>query len=76
MGPELIVEEQVWIHVLPPLIVGSFCVLTSLHDPMEGVLGDLSISLSISYKQKQRGKLPRKLKGSAHNLTMGYAPYC
>ena len=41
MGPEPIVEEQVQIHIPPPPIVGSLGVLSSLHDPMEGILGDL-----------------------------------
>ena len=27
-------------------------------------------------KQKQRGKLPQKLKGSDQSLTTGYVPYC
>ena len=44
MGPESIIEEQVWICVMPPPIVGTLHVLSSLQDPMEGILGDLENS--------------------------------
>ena len=54
----MIVEEEVWVYIMPPPIVGSFGILSGLDNPMEGILGNLSISLSISYQQEQRGKLP------------------
>ena len=76
IGPKLIVKEQVWIHIPPPLIVGSLCVLSSFHNSVEGVLGDLDNLSQCFYKQKQREKLPQRLKGSVHNLTTGYALYC
>ena len=58
MGPKLIVKKQVRVRITPPTVVGSFRILSSPQDPVEGILGDLSISLSVSYKQEQRGKLP------------------
>ena len=64
MGPESIVKKEVWICVSPPLIVGSLCVLSCLRDPVEGILGNLSISLSVSIKRKPREKLPQMLKGN------------
>ena len=41
MGPELIIEEKVQVCVPPSPIVGSFYILPSLLNPMEGILGDL-----------------------------------
>ena len=74
--PEPIVEEEVRIHVPPPPIMNDRLVIwfPRLPDPVEGVLGNLSISLSVSIKKKQRGKLPHKSKGSDQSLTMGYVP--
>ena len=76
MGPKPVVKVEVGVRIPPPPIVGSFGVLSSFHDSMEGVFGDLQISLSISYKQERRGKLPQKLKGNDCSPTTGYAPYC
>ena len=55
MGPELIVKEEIWVHIPPPLIVGSLGVLSSFLNPMEGVLGDLEIPLSISTSRNEEG---------------------
>ena len=50
MGPKLIVEEEVQICVTPPSVMCGSCVLPSPHNPVKGILGNLSISLSVSYK--------------------------
>ena len=41
MGPESIIKDKVWIYVTPPPMMGSFLVLSSLLDPVEGILGNL-----------------------------------
>ena len=57
VGPKLIVEEEVWIHIPPPpmvddcLIVWFFC----LPNTMEGILGDLQFSISISFIGNEEG---------------------
>ena len=53
MGPKPIVEEQVWIRIPPPPNVGSLRVLSSFHNSVEGVLGDLDNLSQCFYKQKQ-----------------------
>ena len=48
--PELIIEEEVWVHVPPPPIMDD-CLIwfpCFLH-PMEGILGDLQFSVSVSF---------------------------
>ena len=76
VGPKTIIEEEVRVCVPPPLVMSSNLVFSCLPNPMEGVLGDLSISLSVSYKQERRGKLPQTSKGNDHNPMTGYAPDC
>ena len=76
MGPEIIVEEEVQVHIMPPPIVGGLNVLSCFLDPVEGILGDLDNPSQHFYKQKQREKLPQMLKGSVHNLTTRYVLYC
>ena len=41
MGPQLIIKEEVWEDVIPPVMVCSLCILPFFDDPMEGVLGNL-----------------------------------
>ena len=41
MGPEPIVEEEVWVHISPPSVMSSNLIFSCLLNPMEGVLGDL-----------------------------------
>ena len=41
MGPQLVIEEQVWEDVVPPLMVCGCLILPLFVDPMKGVLGDL-----------------------------------
>ena len=55
IGPEPIVKEEVWIDVPPPLIMGSLCILSSFHDFMIGILGDLQFSISISTSRNKEG---------------------
>ena len=58
MGPQPIVEVQVWEDIIPPAMVGGRLVLPHLVNPMEGVLGDLELLFSVSIKKKQRERLP------------------
>ena len=55
VGPELLVKEEVWVDIAPPLIVGSLNVLSGLQDPMEGILGNLQFSISISTSRNKEG---------------------
>ena len=55
VGPEPIVKEEVGIDVLPPLIVGSYLVFSSLQNPMEGILGNLQISVSVPTSRNKEG---------------------
>ena len=41
MGPQSIVEIQVWEDIVPPAMVSDCLILPLLANPMEGVLGDL-----------------------------------
>ena len=76
VGPQLIIKEQVRKDVIPPAMVSSHLVLPLLADPMKGVLGDLQNSPQRFSKQKQRGELPRALKGNVPTQMLGYAPHC
>ena len=76
VDPKLIIEEEVQVYVIPPLMVGSLCILPLLDDPMEGVLGNLENPPQCFFKQKQRGRLPHESMGNVPNLTMEYAPFC
>ena len=75
VSPKAIVKEKVWVHIPPPLVMNDSLVVwfSSLHDPVEGILGNLSISVSVSIK-KQRGKLPHKLMGSGQTPKMECVP--
>ena len=56
MGPQPIVEEQVWEDVVPPLMMGSRLILPLFVDSVEGILGDLEkILLSISLSRNEEG---------------------
>ena len=63
VGPELIVEEEVWIHVVPPLMVGGLGVLSSLQDPMKGILGDLENSPQCFLQTGTKREITLKAKG-------------
>ena len=43
MGPQPIIEEEIWEDIIPPLMVCSRLILP-LMNPMEGILGDLELS--------------------------------
>ena len=55
IGPETIIKEEVWVYVLPPSIVGSLSILSSLHNPVIGILGDLQLSVSVSTSRNKEG---------------------
>ena len=55
MGPQPIVKEEVWEDVIPPPMVCSRFVLPLFVDPVEGILGDLEILLSISPSRNEEG---------------------
>ena len=74
MGPQLIIEEEVWEDVVPPAMVCSRCILPFLANPMEGVLGNLENSPQHFFKQKRRGELPYASSGNVPTQTTGYEP--
>ena len=76
MGPQSIIEKEVWEDVIPPSMVCSRLILPLLADPMEGVLGNLENSPQCFFKQKQRGELPHVSLGNVPTRTMGYEPFC
>ena len=55
VGPKPIIKEEIRIDILPPLVVGSLLILSSLLNPMEGILGDLQFSVSISTSRNEEG---------------------
>ena len=55
VGPQPIVEEEVWEDVIPPPMVCSHFVLPLFADPVEGILGDLEILLSIFSSRNEEG---------------------
>ena len=55
VGPELIVKEEVRVDIPPPLIVGSRLIFPSLPNPMEGILGNLQFSISVSTSRNKEG---------------------
>ena len=55
MCPESIVKEEVWKDVIPPAMVCSLCILPLFDDPVEGVLGNLEIPLSVSSSRNEEG---------------------
>ena len=48
MRPKPIIEEEVWEDIIPPAMVCSLHILPFFDDPMEGILGNLEIPLSVS----------------------------
>ena len=56
VGPETIIKEQVWEDVPPPLIVYNSLIIQFilLNNPVEGILGSLSNSVSIPSKGTKR----------------------
>ena len=76
MGPQPIIEEEVWEDIIPPPMVCSRLILSFLKDPMEGILGDLQNSPQRFFKQKQRGELPCVSTGNVPTRIPGYEPYC
>ena len=58
MGPQPIIKVKVQEDVIPPTMVCSHLVLPLLADPMEGVLGDLELLVSVSTsRNEERGYL-------------------
>ena len=41
MGPQPIIEEEIWEDIIPPVMVCSYFILPLQTDPVEGGLGDL-----------------------------------
>ena len=76
IGPEPIGKEEVQVYVPPPMAVDNCLVIWFPWFPnaMEGILGNLQFSVSVSIKRKRRGELPCKLTGSVQNPTMWYEP--
>ena len=74
MGPQLIVEEEVWENIIPPLMVCSHLILSLLANSMEGILGNLENSPQCFFKQKRRGELPHVSSGDVPTQTPGYEP--
>ena len=54
IGPKPIIKEEVWIYVPPPSIMDNSLVvqLSWFSNTMEGVLGNLKFSVSVSIKRK------------------------
>ena len=63
VGPQLIIEEQVWEDVVPPAMVCSRLILPVLANPMEGVLGDLQTSLQHFYKPETKREITSSVVG-------------
>ena len=51
--PKPIVKVEIWVHIPPPPIVNDSLIVqfTWFFDPVEGVLGNLSISVSVLLKR-------------------------
>ena len=57
VGPKTIVEVEVWVHVPPPPIMDDRLIVwfPSFPDAMEGILGDLQFSVSVSFNGNEEG---------------------
>ena len=55
MGPQPIIEEEIWEDVIPPPMVCSRLILPLPTNPMEGILSNLEILLSISSSRNKEG---------------------
>ena len=55
MSPQPIVKEEIWEDIIPPAMVCSHLVLPLFVDPMEGILGNLEILLSVSPSRNEEG---------------------
>ena len=76
VGPQPIIEIEVWEDVIPPVMVCSRLILPLLVNSVEGVLGDLQLLFSVSIKKKQREKLPRASLDNVPIRTTGYTLRC
>ena len=63
MGPQPIVKVKVRKDIIPPPMVCSHLVLPLLADPMEGILGDLQISLQCFYQEETKRKITSSVVG-------------
>ena len=63
MGPQSIVKVQVQEDVVPPPMVGSHLVLPCLANPIEGILGDLEISLQRFYQEETKREITSSVVG-------------
>ena len=55
MSPKSIIKEEVGVRIPPPPVVGGNLIFSRLSNSMEGVLGNLSISLSVSTSKNEEG---------------------
>ena len=57
VGPETIIKVKVWVHVPPPPIMDNCLVIwfSCLPNTMEGILGDLQFSVSVSFNRNKEG---------------------
>ena len=55
IGPKSIIKEEIGKDVSPPPVVGSLNILPSFQNAMEGVLGDLQFSISVSTNRNEEG---------------------
>ena len=76
MGPQTIIKVQVREDIVPPTMVCSCRILPCLEDPVEGILGDLQLLISISIKRKRRERLPQVSLDNVPILTTGYTLRC
>ena len=55
IGPKSVIKVEVGIDVPPPPIVGSHSILPGFLNTIEGILGDLQFSVSISTSKNKEG---------------------
>ena len=57
VGPKPIIKEEVWVHVPPPPIMDDHLIIQfpCFPNTMEGILGDLQFSISISFIGNEEG---------------------
>ena len=63
VGPQPIIEIQVWKDVVPPAMVSGRLVLPSLANPVEGILGDLQTSLQYFYQEETKREVTSSVIG-------------
>ena len=53
--PQTIIEEEVREDIIPPVVVCSCRILPLFDNPVEGILGNLEIPLSVSSNRNEEG---------------------